>query len=49
MVLKSKESAFNDIIAEAKKDDSDFQQKFIAAHDFLNSETLNNIMNKLEK
>lgn len=48
MVLKSKESAFNDIIEEARKDNQDFSQKFMAAHEFLNSETLNGIMNKLE-
>ena len=47
--MKSKENAYEAIINESKKDNKNFQEKFQAAYEFLNSETLNNIINKLEQ
>ena len=48
-VYKTKERHFMQIISQAKKDNATFEQKFKAAHDFLNSETLKNIMDALEQ
>lgn len=49
VLYKSKESTYDKLIQQAEKDNKDFKQKFTQAHEFLQSETLRDVMSNFER